>query len=369
MLLARRNSIAHAVGLFANRGRQRSACTALERQSSNLNMLKREKWTEADIEALPDGEHDYFERKSGRLFSNPGDLLGALAKALSAMANSGGGHIILGVDDSGIPDGIPPMQGASPTRDWLEQKTPHLVEYPLSDFRVHVVEPALSSRFPSGRQVIVIDVGDSPLAPHQCAHGGSGASKYMYYHRRAGRSEPAPHFYVELLRQRLVGPVLEAALSELVPVKAVRVGEAVFLAMRLRFTVKNVGRVAAYKWQLALTEMGGYLEGRLPDYRYRTRDYPEGWSMPSSIRLDDTILPGCATEEDKDFGVFLRPTCFSVETISDEIESLIRPLVWMFRVATEVSPGTVESASAREIVDARRLAAFIISAVGSPQTV
>jgi hypothetical protein len=55
----------------------------------DLNMVKREKWTEADIEALPNGEHDYFERKSGRLFSDRGELLGALAKALSAMANSG----------------------------------------------------------------------------------------------------------------------------------------------------------------------------------------------------------------------------------------------------------------------------------------
>jgi hypothetical protein len=253
------------------------------------------------------------------------------------------------------------------TRDWLEQKIPHLVEYPLSDFRVHVAEPAMLSRIPSGRQVIVIDVGDSPLAPHQCMHGGGSGSKHMYYHRRGGRSEPAPHFYVELLRQRLVSPVLEATLSEIVPVKAARVGEAVFLAMRLRFTVKNIGRVTAYKWQLVLTEVRGRLEQRIRDYRIGTRDYPEGWGMPGSIRLDDTILPGCAIEEDKDFGLFLRPSRLSVETIDDEMDSLLRPLVFMFRVATEVSPGSVESASVREAVYARRLAGFIVSAVGASQ--
>ena len=62
--------------------------------------VKQEQWTEAQAKALPPGEHDYFDRKSGLLFNDPNKLLDALAKAASAFANSGGGHLLLGVDDA-----------------------------------------------------------------------------------------------------------------------------------------------------------------------------------------------------------------------------------------------------------------------------
>src|SRR3712207_1043299 len=134
--------------LTSARRRTQSVVAALLRQEIGMNAVKRERWTEADIAALPPGEHDYFERKSGRLFDNPGDLLGTLAKAISAFANSGGGHIVLGVDDVGNPDGVPPAQGQTPVREWLEQKIPSLVAYPLADFRVHIVERSAQSRIP-----------------------------------------------------------------------------------------------------------------------------------------------------------------------------------------------------------------------------
>src|SRR2546429_5295188 len=148
-----------ATGVLIPHYRSQSSVRSLLRQDNDMDAIKREKWTEADVDALPAGEHDYFERKSGQLFANMGDLLGKLAKTVSAMANSGGGYIILGVDDVGTPDGVPPLQGNTPVRDWLEQKIPRLVEYPLADFRVHVVEPSVSSRIPPGKPVIVIDIG------------------------------------------------------------------------------------------------------------------------------------------------------------------------------------------------------------------
>src|SRR5947209_7489241 len=102
-----------------------------------MSIAKRERWTEADIDALPAGEHDYFDRKSGKLFrGNRGELLATLAKAISAFANSGGGHLVLGVDDAGVPDGIPALEGRTPIREWLEQQIPELVNYPIQDFRV-----------------------------------------------------------------------------------------------------------------------------------------------------------------------------------------------------------------------------------------
>jgi hypothetical protein len=173
--------------------------------------LKRSRWAEADVVGLPAGEHDYFDRKSGSLFDGDrGVLLGTIAKALSAFANSGGGQLVLGVADDGASDGVPrAIKGRTSTREWLEQKVPHLLAYALTDFRVHVVErDPHASVIPAERDVIVIDVGDSGLAPHQCLHDGGDATKYLYYMRQAGHSVPAPHFYVELLRQRLTNAAL-----------------------------------------------------------------------------------------------------------------------------------------------------------------
>ncbi|RWO28657.1 MAG: ATP-binding protein [Mesorhizobium sp.] len=133
-------------------------------------MVKRESWSEQDILDLPPEESDDFDRKGGRLFDEVEDkVLTTIAKALSAFANSGGGSLVLGVKDDGSIDGIPAMKGRATIRDWLEQKAPHLLDYPLADFRVHTVLRGEQSQIPIGREIIVIDVGDSAAAPHQSA--------------------------------------------------------------------------------------------------------------------------------------------------------------------------------------------------------
>jgi predicted HTH transcriptional regulator len=50
--------------------------------------------------------HDAFDRKSGRLLSDQ-DFEKDLGKELSDFANSGGGHLLLGVKDEGAFDGVP----------------------------------------------------------------------------------------------------------------------------------------------------------------------------------------------------------------------------------------------------------------------
>lgn len=310
-----------------------------------MSVVKREKWTEAEVDALPPGEHDYFERKAGKLFAGTDDiLLAKVAKAVSALANSGGGHLLLGVEDKGTFDGVPPMhKGNTATRDWLEQVVPRLVDYPLADFRVHVVEPtAGASRIPAGRQIIVVDVGDSAMAPHQCMRSGADARAHIYYYRQAGRSEPAPHFYLELLRQRLMSPVLEASPQELRLVKAGPVDNNMFLALRLRFLVRNVGRVAAYKWALRLVHLRGGRENRREDYRLSPSQFPPLGRMDGGLRIDDTILPDCALSEDLDFGVVLRARPRTPNEYTAEIEHLLLPATLGYRLATETSPGETQ---------------------------
>jgi hypothetical protein len=173
----------------------------------------RHRWSEDEAAALPMGEHDYFERKSGALLAKE-NYRDSLGKAVSAFANSGGGHLVLGVRDDGTFDGMDEFHKAGRTkmRDWLEQIIPNLVSHPLKDFRVHEVEPSTPSLIPAGRIVLVIDIGDSRFAPHQSEH------TKLYYHRAGGRSEPATHFYLETLRgrEKYPGPKIARAWFDMV---------------------------------------------------------------------------------------------------------------------------------------------------------
>jgi hypothetical protein len=141
---------------------------ALHRREVGLSFAKKTNWSEAGVAALPSGEHDYFERKAGALIEGDrNSLLDALARAASAFANSGGGHLVIGVRDDGSFDGVPRIfSGRETTRDWLEQKLPDLVDYRLSDFRVHVVDRSTLSHIPAERDVIVVDFGASGPPPH-----------------------------------------------------------------------------------------------------------------------------------------------------------------------------------------------------------
>jgi putative transposase len=132
---------------FANAGYSTNLKASRSRQRKELNVVKRERWTEADLDELPAEEPDGFDRKAGQLFETSQDnFLNSIAKALSAFANSGGGSLILGIKDDGLPDGLRPFVGRTAMRDWIEQKIPHLLDYPLSDFRVHTVTKSDVSR-------------------------------------------------------------------------------------------------------------------------------------------------------------------------------------------------------------------------------
>lgn len=160
-----------------------------------MAIIKRDRWTESEVLLLSLDEHDYLERKAGALLIDK-NFDKDMAKAVSALANSGGGYLILGQQNDGIFDGLPEKQGRTPTREWLEQKLPILVSYPLQDFRIHEVEPDAPTSIPASRVIVVIEISDSHLAPHQSVKDN------LYYYRVGGHSKPAPHFYLEMLRGR-----------------------------------------------------------------------------------------------------------------------------------------------------------------------
>jgi hypothetical protein len=312
---------------------------------------KREVWTEAQVKALPPGEHDYFDRKSGLLFGDTNELLNAIAKAASAFANSGGGHLVLGVTDAGSVDGVPMLVGSTATRDWLEQKVPDLLEFRLKDFRVHSAIRAEPSDIPVGRDLIVIDIGDSALAPHQ-----SRRHRGQYYYRSGSHSLPAPHFYLELLRQRLTSASLDFDLRRVDIEEAWRHEGSLMLRFVAHFEVKNTGRIAAYKWALVPRRLFQIPDDRVDDYFFGP--IPGSGGRNSSFRVDDTILSGCWCNETKVFGVRLRPAAATEEQVRAELVSMIGLTL---QLATETSPGEEKEVAVGTLVDTKSVLSLLRS--------
>lgn len=170
-------------------------------------------WTEEDVLSLPYGEFDWLEAKGRRAIDltlpnvREADILENLAKEVSAFANSGGGQLVLGlenpssetnnwrVDDGGVSISV---KGKINTREWLEDVIPNLVEFPLTDFNVYPIIPKDSnSKIMSDRALYVIDIADSPKAPHQSARDK------RYYARVAGKSQPISHrMIVDIIGRR-----------------------------------------------------------------------------------------------------------------------------------------------------------------------
>lgn len=157
-------------------------------------------WDEEYIRQLPRGEFDWIEFKGrkGLDFSipsiNESKVLENLSIQVAAMANSGGGTLVYGmtdpidlsereIDDGGV---ALDLKGRN-TKEWLEDVIPHLVEFPLRRFSVlALTRDSGAPAVQEGRGIIVIDISDSPEAPHQ-------ARDSKYYVRVGGKSRPAGH--------------------------------------------------------------------------------------------------------------------------------------------------------------------------------
>jgi hypothetical protein len=211
-------------------------------------------WKEDDVLSLPLDENDAFERKGARLLdltlpgTNENEVRNELAKQLSAFANTGGGHIIYGIDDRGNVEGIArTLRGRQSTKDWLESVIPTLTDYEIVGVNVHEVPPNQSgSSLAADKSLYVVDVPDSDRAPHQ------SKNDYRYYVRLGGKSQPAPHRLVEDIRNRFRHPTIEVyGLTTLSAVSIAGIGRVVGLksefqmGLSISFGIRNTGRVRA----------------------------------------------------------------------------------------------------------------------------
>jgi len=58
------------VPITAKHRQATSAVNAMHRQEKFMSFTKRERWIETEVLAFPAGEHDYFDRKSGKMLQD-----------------------------------------------------------------------------------------------------------------------------------------------------------------------------------------------------------------------------------------------------------------------------------------------------------
>jgi hypothetical protein len=198
-------------------------------------------------------------------------------------------------------DGVPEREGRTPVREWLEQKLPTLVSYPLEAFRVHAVMPDTLSRIPAGKAVVVVDVGDSRLAPHQASFPPDAP---QYFYRQGGKSVPAPHHYLEALRNRLTFAVLEPRLRSVRLGKSYRRSAALpVVELVLAFEVTNISLVPCSKWTVRFAVCRA--NGESPDYLASEDELQRRGGIP--IPQDPTVLPTTSKDGHVVFGFRWRP--------------------------------------------------------------
>ncbi|MBA4419562.1 MAG: hypothetical protein C0391_00235 [Anaerolinea sp.] len=209
-------------------------------------------WIEDDLfNVIPSTEFSNLEIKGSEFidFKLQGESnlkTGDVSKAISAMANSGGGIIVCGMtkgDHSNyIIDrgGIDTQLKANGTKEWLENYLPNLVTPTLNKLDIQqITRNNEISLIESGKAVYVIEIPDSENAPHQ-------ALDNRYYGRIASSSKPLEHQWIMDILGRRKYPDLEISFNYAFinpddPNHCRRDG----IQPVLRVKIKNKGRVYA----------------------------------------------------------------------------------------------------------------------------
>ena len=171
-----------------------------------------ETWTEDDLIEIPIGETDEYEYKSSLIRESAhyrSELQSKIVKTASALWNTGGGILLVGIDDKGQVDGgIPPNMGKQKLRDWVDAVLNQVTPVGPYDIRTIGREKA-DSKIDEGHVVLVVAFGESFDLPHM-------APDNRYYVRAGAHSNPANHYLVEAIRARrgLRRPMLRALLRE-----------------------------------------------------------------------------------------------------------------------------------------------------------
>ncbi|MFD1703601.1 helix-turn-helix domain-containing protein [Methylopila henanensis] len=150
-----------------------------------------------------DSENATLEFKSSRLLDQKNDrIFEALSREITALANSIGGVLIIGVEEDSDRRiaMIAPIGDAKKNEAWIEDGLLSRIT-PSLNFAITRIEA-------SGGHLLVIDVPPSLNAPHQSADK-------RYYARRLFRVDPLLAFEIDDIRRRVAAIASGASLSVL----------------------------------------------------------------------------------------------------------------------------------------------------------
>lgn len=328
--------------------------------------LKNVQTTDDLLLLLPPTEDDKWEFKAAKKLTD-NDFDSELGKQVSAFANTGGGNLVFGVADKTRQ--IEPCQkkfGRQSTTDWLATKVQHSVAYSLQDFRIYDIP--ISGNLTES--IYVVEIGDSNAAPHQAK-----TTPPIYYWRLFGKSEPAPHFHLDLLRNRLTSVILEvvkiecaldAPMLNVIDEAKQRHSE---LEASLTIWVKNTSKRSAESWGARFIPNTDpvYWRYQQPIPRWEEgylRSPPEqllpGQTSPLHLTLRATVRNRGHVEQHNDYmlkaldGLQLTIQPVSHNHFGDEVQfgegqlgewnrNLREDLVWQLKqVAQKKDDGTVE---------------------------
>lgn len=232
------------------------------------------------LDVLPAGTESHkWEMKKALWLSSDGinpnkeKLKEDLGKQVSAFANTSGGNLVIGFD--GKTRELEPCLatvGREPMQTYLGKAIESSVEFRLNGYEVHPLE----FRDQPGSYVYVIEIPDSPSAPHQSAFNKT------YYWRPSDKSEPAPHFHLDNLYRReskadLTITEIDYHFRGFTPEPTNAMNHQ--LRIYITLTVRNLSRVAATPWAVLI---------QTPDFCY-------GWKERTQERyLDENgfCVPG-----------------------------------------------------------------------------
>jgi len=163
------------------------------------------------LSQFPPGEHDWFEVKGNRFIdiSQPNvnrNWESDLSKTIGAMANTGGGYIVFGADDSPngcILDGYGIKRDikGNGTKKWLEDILTTSTDPFIQNINVYEFTKSSEKQL-TDTALYIVEVDDSPLAPHQSRDN-------KYYIRTGSSSRPASHRIVLDMLGRRKNPIIQ----------------------------------------------------------------------------------------------------------------------------------------------------------------
>jgi Schlafen, AlbA_2 len=128
-----------------------------------------EEWDAAYLAtiATPDESAD-LEKKASAKFDPAGAKSATreeLAKQVCAFANSGGGFLVYGIEESGAIDaGVTAVIGAQPIKAWVEAEIPRLLQPQVLTCQAKLIQ--VTGHHATDRGVLVIEIPTSQHRPH-----------------------------------------------------------------------------------------------------------------------------------------------------------------------------------------------------------